>query len=69
MAAATFNVAVPRSVLDTFAGSPWLSVLFLAALAIILAVCSEADAFVASSLTGFSPRPGSRSWSWAPWST
>ncbi|WP_329352156.1 permease [Streptomyces sp. NBC_01261] len=55
MAAATFNVAVPRSVLDTFAGSPWLSVLFLAALAIILAVCSEADAFVASSLTGFSP--------------
>ena len=55
MAAATFNVAVPRAVLDTFAGSPWLSVLFLAALAIILAVCSEADAFVASSLTGFSP--------------
>ena len=55
MAAATFNVAVPRSVLDTFAGSPWLSVLFLAALAIILTVCSEADAFVASSLTGFSP--------------
>ncbi|MFJ8489646.1 permease [Streptomyces sp. NPDC094038] len=55
MAAATFNVAVPRSVLDTFSGSPWLSVLFLAALAIILAVCSEADAFVASSLTGFSP--------------
>ncbi|MEW2305496.1 permease [Streptomyces sp. NPDC006655] len=54
MAAATFNVAVPRSVLDTFSGSPWLSVLFLAALAVILAVCSEADAFVASSLTGFS---------------
>ncbi|MET8446880.1 permease [Streptomyces sp. NPDC005209] len=55
MAAATFNVAVPRSVLDAFSGSPWLSVLFLAALAIVLAVCSEADAFVASSLTGFSP--------------
>ncbi|MEH0546079.1 permease [Streptomyces sp. B21-105] len=55
MAAATFNVAVPRSVLDTFAGSPWLSVLFLAALAIVLAVCSEADAFVAASLSGFSP--------------
>ncbi|KAB1148829.1 hypothetical protein F7R91_08720 [Streptomyces luteolifulvus] len=55
MAAATFNVAVPRSVLDTFSGSPWLSVLFLAALAILLAVCSEADAFVAASLTGFSP--------------
>ncbi|MFJ4471912.1 permease [Streptomyces sp. NPDC089424] len=55
MAAATFNVAVPRSVLETFSGSPWLSVLFLAALAILLAVCSEADAFVAASLTGFSP--------------
>jgi uncharacterized membrane protein YraQ (UPF0718 family) len=55
MAAATFNVAVPRSVVETFADSPWLSVLFLAALAIVLAVCSEADAFVAASLTGFSP--------------
>ncbi|MFD5074312.1 permease [Streptomyces sp. NPDC058371] len=55
MAAATFNVTVPRSVLDTFSGSPWLSVLFLAGLAILLAVCSEADAFVAASLTGFSP--------------
>ncbi|MFI6547694.1 permease [Streptomyces prunicolor] len=55
MAAATFNVTVPRSVLDTFSGSPWLSVLFLATLAVVLAVCSEADAFVAASLTGFSP--------------
>jgi len=55
VAAATFNVTVPRSVLDTFSGSPWLSVLFLAGLAIVLAVCSEADAFVAASLTGFSP--------------
>jgi uncharacterized protein len=55
MAAATFNVAVPRSVLDTFSGSVWLSVLFLATLAVVLAVCSEADAFVAASLTGFSP--------------
>ncbi|KOV59354.1 permease [Streptomyces sp. MMG1121] len=53
MAAATFNVAVPRSVLDTFAGSPWLSVLFLAGLAVLLAVCSEADAFLAASLAGF----------------
>nr|WP_245790928.1 permease [Streptomyces monashensis] len=55
MAAATFNVAVPRSVLDTFSGSPWLSVPFLAGLAVLLAVCSEADAFVAASLAGFSP--------------
>ncbi|MFF7351804.1 permease [Streptomyces filipinensis] len=55
MAAATFNVTVPRSVLDTFAGSAWLSVLFLAGLAVLLAVCSEADAFLAASLTGFPP--------------
>ncbi|MFJ4647387.1 permease [Streptomyces bobili] len=55
MAAATFNVAVPRSVVDTFSDSVWLSVLFLAVLAIVLAVCSEADAFVAASLSGFSP--------------
>ncbi|WP_435838628.1 permease [Streptomyces achromogenes] len=53
MAAATFNVTVPGSVLDTFSASPWLSVLFLAALAVLLAVCSEADAFLAASLTGF----------------
>ncbi|MFI0189659.1 permease [Streptomyces sp. NPDC017082] len=55
MAAATFNVGVPGSVLDAFSGSPWLSVVFLAGLAVLLAVCSEADAFVAASLTGFSP--------------
>ncbi|WBB64392.1 permease [Streptomyces sp. WMMC500] len=54
-AAATFNVAVPQSVLDAFADHAWLSVLFLAGLAVVLAVCSEADAFVAASLTGFSP--------------
>ncbi|MER8033360.1 permease [Streptomyces bauhiniae] len=55
LAAATFNVAVPPSVLDAFTGSAWLSVPFLAGLAVVLAVCSEADAFVAASLTGFSP--------------
>jgi uncharacterized membrane protein YraQ (UPF0718 family) len=54
-AAATFNIVVPRSVLDVFTGSPWLSVPLLAVLAVVLCVCSEADAFVAASLTGFSP--------------
>jgi uncharacterized membrane protein YraQ (UPF0718 family) len=54
-AAATFNIAVPRSVLDLFTGSGWLSVLLLAVLAVVLCVCSEADAFVAASLSGFSP--------------
>nr|BFD96491.1 permease [Kitasatospora sp. Xyl93] len=54
-AAATFNVLVPPSVLRVFDDSPWLGVPVLALLAVILAVCSEADAFVAASLTGFSP--------------
>ncbi|WP_256960894.1 permease [Streptomyces europaeiscabiei] len=54
-AAATFDIVVPRSFLDVFTGSAWLSVLLLAALAVVLCVCSEADAFVAASLTGFSP--------------
>ncbi|MFJ2814985.1 permease [Streptomyces sp. NPDC087294] len=53
-AAATFNLVVPRSVLDVFTGSAWLSVLLLAVLAVVLCVCSEADAFVAASLSGFS---------------
>lgn len=55
MAAATFNVLVPPSVLEVFSGSPWLGVLVAAALAVLLSVCSEADAFVAASFTGFSP--------------
>ncbi|MEV7394186.1 MULTISPECIES: permease [unclassified Streptomyces] len=54
-AAATFNLAVPRSVLDVFTGSAWLSVPLLALLAVVLCVCSEADAFVAASLSGFAP--------------
>ncbi|GAA3046448.1 permease [Streptomyces roseofulvus] len=55
MAAATFNVLVPPSVLEVFSGSPWLGVLVAAVLAVLLSVCSEADAFVAASFTGFSP--------------
>ncbi|WP_328958230.1 permease [Kitasatospora purpeofusca] len=55
MAAATFNVLVPPSVLQLFVDTPWLQVLALGVLAVLLAVCSEADAFVAASLTGFSP--------------
>lgn len=54
-AAATFDIVVPRSVLEVFTGSVWLSVLLLALLAVVLCVCSEADAFVAASLSGFSP--------------
>lgn len=54
-AAATFGIVVPRSLLEVFTGSAWLSVLLLAVLAVVLCVCSEADAFVAASLSGFSP--------------
>lgn len=51
--AATLNVAVPRSVVDSVAGNEWLAVLVLAGLAVVLAICSEADAFVAASLSQF----------------
>ncbi|MFG2846462.1 permease [Kitasatospora sp. NPDC048296] len=54
MTAATLNVAVPRGLLKDLAGLPGVSVLVLAALAVLLAVCSEADAFVAAGLTSFS---------------
>jgi uncharacterized membrane protein YraQ (UPF0718 family) len=54
-AAASLQTAVPRSVVDVFAGSPVFSVLALAVLAVLLAICSEADAFVAAGLKQFSP--------------
>jgi len=53
-AAATLQTVVPRSAVDAFAGSPALAVLALAALAVLLSICSEADAFVAASLRQFS---------------
>jgi uncharacterized protein len=52
--AATLQTAVPRSILDTVSESSVLSVLALAGLAVLMAICSEADAFVAASLTQFS---------------
>ncbi len=54
LTAATLNVVVPDSVLSAVASSPWLSVLVLGLLAVVLAICSEADAFVAATLTQFS---------------
>jgi uncharacterized protein len=54
MAAASLQVAVPRSVLDAVAGHQVLAVVALAGLAVVLAICSEADAFVAASLSQFS---------------
>ena len=52
--AATLQTVVPRSVLDNVGGRGLLGVLALAGLAVVLAICSEADAFVAASLTQFS---------------
>lgn len=53
-AAATINVVVPESWLQGLAADPVLSVLALATLAVLLSICSEADAFVAASLSQFS---------------
>jgi hypothetical protein len=54
LTAATLNVVVPRDIIQSVADSGWLSVIALALLAVVLAICSEADAFVAASLTEFS---------------
>lgn len=55
LAAAIINVFVPREWLNTVADKPLLSVIALALLAVVLSICSEADAFVAASLNEFSP--------------
>jgi uncharacterized membrane protein YraQ (UPF0718 family) len=54
-AAATLQTIVPRSLLDGLAGSGWAAVIVLGLLAVLMAICSEADAFVAASLKQFSP--------------
>ncbi|MEJ3746593.1 permease [Actinomycetes bacterium KLBMP 9797] len=54
MAAATINVVVPERWLQTLADNQALSILALAVLAVLLSICSEADAFVAASLSQFS---------------
>lgn len=53
-AAATINVWVPKHWLQTLGHNPALGVITLAVLAVVLSICSEADAFVASSLKEFS---------------
>ncbi|MGW3663059.1 permease [Streptomyces sp. NPDC005141] len=54
MAAATLKSVVPASWLHAAAGNPVVSILALAILAVLLSICSEADAFVVASLTQFS---------------
>jgi hypothetical protein len=53
--AATINVVIPAQLVDAVASEPWLAVLVLAVLAVLVAICSEADAFVAASFSQFSP--------------
>jgi uncharacterized membrane protein YraQ (UPF0718 family) len=52
--AATLQTVVPRGVLDAVAGAGPLALLAMGGLAVVMAICSEADAFVAASLTQFS---------------
>ncbi len=54
LAAAALKVWVPAEWLAVLAEQPVLAVLALAAVAVVLSLCSEADAFVAASLTQFS---------------
>jgi uncharacterized protein len=54
-AAATLQTVVPRSLLDGLAGTGPAALLVLGLLAVAMAICSEADAFVAASLKQFSP--------------
>lgn len=53
-AAASLQLVVPRSALDAIAGNEVASIIVLALLAVLLSVCSEADAFVAAGLPQFS---------------
>ncbi|WP_433179386.1 permease [Actinoallomurus sp. CA-150999] len=52
--AATLQTLVPRNVIDSVAGAGPLSLLVLGVLAVVVALCSEADAFVAAGLKQFS---------------
>lgn len=51
LAAAVLNVLVPSSWFMALGGNAFVGVVAMAALAVVLALCSEADAFVAASLS------------------
>lgn len=53
-ATATLQVTVPPASIASAGGSGLIGILVLAAAAVVLCVCSEADAFVAATLTPFS---------------
>lgn len=54
MAAAAINVLVPPAWMNAVAENPFLAIGAMALLAILLSICSEADAFIAASFTEFS---------------
>jgi uncharacterized protein len=54
MVAAGFQVLVPDHIIQTVSSNWFLSILLMATLAVVLSICSEADAFVAAGLPGFS---------------
>jgi uncharacterized protein len=49
--AATLQTVVPRSTLESLGGAAAMAFLAMSGLAVIMAICSEADAFVAASFT------------------
>ncbi len=52
---ALLQTAVPQSVISALGGAPVLSAITLMIVAFVLSLCSEADAFIAASFTGFAP--------------
>ncbi|GAA2350028.1 permease [Saccharopolyspora halophila] len=52
LTSAAFNVLVPASWMESLGGQLLLGVLVMAVLAVVLALCSEADAFVVASMPG-----------------
>jgi uncharacterized membrane protein YraQ (UPF0718 family) len=54
MAAAALNVGIPAEWMRALAENPVLAIFAMAVLAILLSICSEADAFIAASFTEFS---------------
>ena len=53
MAAAAFKTLLPENIMSFFTGNLLLSIMGMMILAILLSICSEADAFVAASFQSF----------------
>ena len=53
LVAATFKTFTPPEVLNVFTGTTWIAIIGLMLLAVLLSICSEADAFVAASFASF----------------